>query len=454
MEYGILSIIPPLLAIVLAFVLKDVLIALFAGIVAAAVVVAGPDFLAKTASYFATAVSENGSLIAMLVFMGPLMAFIQKSGGFQFFSNWAGKKIKNKKGSLLTTWLVSTIGGIADVNVATYATGILMRPLNDKNKVSREKFGFVLSSSGAIVQCLWPLNIWAIFFGAIITQATGEDGAMVYFKTIPFQFVGWASLIGCLLWALGVLPDFRKMRAAEKRAEELGQLYRPGSTPLTAEEIEEIVPTEKAKGDPLTLILPYGVALGCAVVTIIMGQLDLNMSFLLGLLVAIIYPLCRGYIKTKDISSTMYAGFKGMAVALLILIFACAISVAIKDVDFAGYIVNLTSGFLSGRIVPFIALLIAALTAFATGSSAGTVAVIGPLALSLAVGLGGNIVFTAAGILAGAMWGDTTSPISDLAVKPAMGAGADIMDMVSCQTPYKLCFLGVAALGFLVLAFI
>lgn len=136
------------------------------------------------------------------------------------------------------------------------------------------------------------------------------------------------------------------------------------------------------------------------------------------------------------------------------MVFACALSPAIKEIGFASYIVRVTEGLLTGRMVPLTAFAIACITAFATGTSAGTVAVVAPLALALAQNLDAHLILTVAAVLGGSMWGDTTSPISDLAVKPAIGAASDIMDMISCQTPYKLCFLAVSVVGFGLLSFI
>jgi len=179
-------------------------------------------------------------------------------------------------------------------------------------------------------------------------------------------------------------------------------------------------------------------------------MVQLATPFMLGLVVGIIYPLVKKYIKFEEIPGIIFAGAKSMAPVIFILFFAFSFAAAVKDIGFAAYVIRTTQGFLTGELVPAIAFLICGITAFATGSLVSGLIILAPIAISLAVGFDANITLTIAACLGGAMFGDQTSPLSDIVIESSMGAGVDVSDLARAQILYKGGFFILSFLMYLV----
>lgn len=456
MDYGILSVVPPLVAIILALVLKDIFIALMLGIFSASIIINGWGFLPPIVSKYIleSGIKGNATIITVLLFFGPLIALMKKSGGFEAYARWADKHIRSKYSALMYTWLASLVCFI-NTTMSTIGVGVVMRQITDRYKVPREKLGMILSCSGPPAEALVPITLWIIFYGGVISKAIPVDGTKAFINAIPFNFYSLISIVGAFLIGAGVIPDFGLIKKAVMRSEKTGDLIRPDSSPMDAKEIAELEIAENTRVSFLAFIIPLLVAVAVVIFSYLTTKrVKLDFAIFCAFLAAVIVAMAMGSLKLRDITGTFFIGVKSIIPAVVIIILAVALAASIKDVGFAPYLIRVSKGFISGWWLPLSGFIIACVTSFATGSSSGTVAILAPLVLPLAASLNAPISLTIAAIFGGALFGDESSPVSDMAVKSAMGAGVDVADLVAAQLPYKLIFAVLALVGYVIASLI
>lgn len=452
MNYGIISLLPPILTLVLALWSKNIVLALFCGITVSSVIVNGAGFLAPIMdTYILGGIQGNADIFMFMLLFGAFIAVIKRSGGFAAFSKFADSKFNSPRKSKFLTALLS--GVVCNQSFGTIGVGAIMRPVTDKHKVSREKLGFILSSMAEPVCALVPITIYILFFGGMISAITGTDGAQLYIQSIPYNFFCILSIVAGFLVALEVIPDIGYMRKCEKRAKETGQLIREGSNPMETAELDEMQCPEGVEPDILCFLLPFGVFLGTIVVIYVQtGMLNLGPSVLLGFLVAAAYPVARGYIKFSEITGLVFQGAKSMVTVSVILALAFGFGKAVEAVGFAAYVVEMTQGFLTPKLLPAAAFLICCVGSYATGSLVSACVILTPIAVSLAGSLGASLPLVIGALVGGSTFGDCTSPLSDIVIESAMGAGVDVMDLGKAQFLPRVILVLLSTVLYLVIA--
>ena len=447
MHYGLLSLIPPVLALFLALYTKNIMLALFTGIVSCSIIVNGWGFLpAIFDSYLMEGVGGNVDMFIYMFVFGAFIAAIKKGGGFAAFSDFAEKHFNTPKKSKFLTWLLSGI--VVNQSLGTIGVGSIMRPITDRHKISREKLGYLLSTTAEPVTALVPITIYILFFGGMISSIVpGLNGQEEYVKAIPFNFFCIICLVVGLLTALEVIPDFGDMKKREKAARENGELIRPGSSPIETKELDEMQAPEGIKPDFLCFLLPFiAFFAGIIIIRIQTGMFSLGTPILVGFIVSIAYPIIRRYFKFSDVMDLLINGAKSMVPVCLILALAFGFGKSVAAVGFAAYIVEMTQSILTPAILPAVVFVICAVASYATGSLISACVILAPIAVTLAYSVDANLTLTIAALVGGSTFGDCSSPLSDIVIESAMGAGVDVMDLGKAQLLPRL-ILGVVTVA-------
>ena len=474
--------VPAIIAILLALITKQVYLSLFAGIFTGAMFLASGnplDAFLKLFSVMSDKIGGNGGILIFLVILGIFSVLMVKTGGSKAYGEWASSKLKTKKGAEL-----ATIGLGALIFVDDYfnclTVGSAMRPVTDKHKISHAKLAYLIDATAAPICIIAPISSWA----AAVADYT-DNGIVGFIKTIPFNMYALLTIVFMVVTVLLRL-DFFKMKRNEKIAETTGDLL-AGETDLPADDIEV---DKKLKGKVINLVFPVVALIVCCVCSMIyegwveLGKDSTNvldmfsncdagpalaMGSFIALVITIVFYLCTKAITFKASMESIVDGFKSMVPAILILTFAWTLA-GIMGAKGAGLELiedgtlnakafveaNITADSMALGVIPFVFFLIACLLSFATGTSWGTFSVLIPIATAVmsASSSEGLFFLTMSAVLAGAVYGDHVSPISDTTIMASSGAQCNHIDHVKTQLPYATIVAILSGVTYLVMGFI
>lgn len=411
---GFISVIPAILAIVLSFITRNTIVSLTITCIAGTLLAGQGIFGFPTLLQNSLGTTSFSWVMLLNTFIGILVAYFQKTGAIQGFSQKVHEKNLSRRGAQLMAWVLGIFIYFSD-SFSLLFVGSVMRSITDKAKVSREKLAYIADSTSAPVSVLMPITGWAAYLMGLAVGvgciATTEDASRLFLRAIPFNFYPIFAVLFVGLLASGIIKDFGPMKKAEKRAWEEGKVIRDGATPLIGKELTDMQPYPGLKPRVvLNFILPVFVIIGIALGTYIAFDSAKTMeAFLFVVIIMTISMMIQG-IPFKEVMNTLTDGVKGAipAVMLLAVIFA-----------------------------------VAAIMSFATGSSWGTFAICMPIALPLAFSFTDNqmsllIVACFAAVAGGGVFRDHCSPLSDTTVLSSTGAASDHIDHVKTQLPYAL----------------
>lgn len=470
-HYGIWSIAPSLVALVLAFTLRDVIAALFIGI-ALGGVISGQLNIVQT-FLIPSIGSENYALILLVYLwaLGGLIGLWTRTGGAVRFAEWAAAGIvSGPRSAKFFAWIMGIVfhqGG----TISTVLTGATVRPIADRERVSHEELSYVVDSTASPAASLIPFNVWPIYVGGLVAGtipliATQEEAIAFFFRAVPFNFYAMFAVLFTLLFSFDRLSSItgRRMRAARTRARETGKLDRDGAEPLAAGELTQVaVPAGYTPG-LIDFFAPIGTLLAVAILPFvytffILGHRDspalpIAEAFVLALLAAMGVALAKG-MRLKDVNKGFVDGCKGVTIGAIVLALAVTLKSVADAVGTAPYIVATFGDWVSPVILPAALLLLCMIVAFSTGTSWGTYAVIFPVALPLAWAVNPDPLFITlcfAAVTGGSVFGDQCSPISDTTILSSLATGCDLMDHVTTQIPLALAAAGLAAVLYTIIA--
>lgn len=490
MEESILSILPPILAIVMVILTKRVLLSLGTGIITSALLLAKGNLL-ETGSILLDAIKgivvEDGSLntwnlfiILFLLLLGAITAIINISGGSRAFGEWALKKVKNRAGAQVLAAVLGIIIFIDDYFNAL-AVGQVARPITDRHHVSRAKLAYIIDSTSAPICVISPISSWGAFIIGIVASVLLEHGITnlsaftAFIQMIPMNFYVWSTL-GLVFISALLNVDFGVMKKHEKRAIKTGIPYDPNKE-IPGEIKEDLPVSEKGTvGDLLwpivALFLGTIIAIvwsgwsateGRVTVMDIFGNADVSAALVYGGTFGLLVAIClffRQYGKYQSVRPRLLltglkVGIKSMVPAVMILLFAWIIIELIEQLGTGLYLGSLVEqSSLDPAFLPVILFLGAALMAFATGTSWGSFGILLPIAGQIVAVTDVSLLLPAlAAVLAGAVMGDHCSPISDTTILSSTGAGCNHMDHVITQLPYALTAGMISAIGYIVVGF-
>lgn len=466
------SILPPLLAIGLALLFRHVLLALFFGVWLGALLAYGLSPMAASArlldTYVVGAIADRGhaSILVFSLLLGGMLGLMTQSGGAKGLASWVSSDTTSRRRGQLTTWALGLLVFFDD-----YANSLLvgssMRPVTDRLRISREKLAFLVDATAAPVASLALISSWiGVEVGYIEDQFTHlgieRDAYLTFVETIPFRFypilmlvfVAWIGLRG---------RDFGPMLRAERRASERGLLWRPGARPAS-DFHEDSVPHE-LRGRPMNAVIPVVVvvlvaAMGIYVdgrakvssaglepsLRLIVSEASSSAAILwgtgAGCLAALALAVSSGALSIGKSIEAWMAGLRSMLFAAVILVLAWCLGAVCRDLDTASFLIGAVGDWIAPALVPAAVFIMAALVSFATGTSWGTMAILFPLVVPLAYRIApGNetiLLGTVSSILAGSVWGDHCSPISDTTILSSMATSCDHVDHVRTQLPYAI----------------
>ena len=484
---GWLAIVPALLAIAAALLFRQVIVALFLGVWVGAWIVSGDVLTGWFTGLFSTIVayilpaladSDHAAILIFSMMIGGTVGLIQKNGGTAAIVDVVTKWARSAgRGQFATAVLGVTV--FFDDYANTLIVGGTMRPITDRLRISREKLAYLVDSTAAPVACLAFVTTWIGYevglIGDAVAKLPGYDEAAysIFLGSIPYSFYPLLALFFVFTITL-TKRDFGPMLAAERRARQTGQLFRPGSTAEAAQaESELLEPPADAPKRLINALLPIGVLVAGVLIGLwITGRaavaeegMEMTLQNIVGsansytammwaslasVVVAVLLSVTQRILTLEEAMDAWYAGMRSMLLAVIILILAWSLSNVNDALGTATWLTERLSDTLSPGIVPALVFLLAAATAFATGSSWGTMGILMPLVIPLAWGVlaadglhtSGDythiIYSTVSAVLAGAVWGDHCSPISDTTILSSLASQCDHIDHVRTQLPYAL----------------
>lgn len=470
--YGILSLLPPLLAVILSILTKNVILSLFIGVFSGVLVMAGGNPIITIQSvigdYFFMQLQDsyNAGVLVLLVFIGGFVALMEQSGGARAFAESVSAFINTKRKGQIAAWIGGVIIFFSDLGTPLIV-GPIFEPLFDKLKLSREKLAWILDSTASPVAVLIPFIGWGVYSMGLIqkefeTLSVGLTDMQAFVGAIPFQFYSILSVIMVPLIAVTGF-DFSAMEKAEKRTEK-GEIFSPGSKPMG--QTEKMKEVKQLKTNVLFVSLPIFVLLAtlcCFIIHSVVTtgnfpagsayRVALSTSYLFSALTLIILMVVYKYKKFTEAFDIYIQGMKNMVTVSIILVLSWSLGAVMKELGTSNYIVELARESLPFYLVPALIFLIGSCISFATGSSWGTFAIMMPIAIPMAVNLQASLIVSIGAVLSGGLFGDHCTPISDTTILSSTGAGADHVDHVKTQLPYALLNAAISLLMYLVAGF-
>ena len=459
------SLLPPVIAIVLALITKEVYSSLFIGILAGGLMYANFNFENTLLHVFNDGIvasvtdSWNMGIIIFLVILGAMVCLMNKAGGSAAFGRWAETHIKSRVGAQLASILLGCLIFIDDYfNCLT--VGSVMRPVTDKHKVSRAKLAYIIDATAAPICIIAPISSWA---AAVAGFAEDGQGFNLFLRAIPYNFYALLTIV--MMVALVVMNvDFGPMTRYEKNAVENGDLFSGLNPYANAEE-----DATEGKGIVLDLIFPVAVLIiSCVIGMIYTGGFfsgenfidafansDASVGLMLGsavaLVITIIYYLCRRSMKFKEMMSCIPEGFKAMVPAILILTFAWSLKAMTDALGAKEYVAALVESATGIKLLlPVIVFAVGCVLAFATGTSWGTFGILIPIVQSALDMSDPLAIVCISACMAGAVCGDHCSPISDTTIMASAGAQCDHVNHVSTQLPYAISCAVISGITYLI----
>ena len=494
-KFGVWTIIPPLVAIILAFITKNVIISLFIGTLAGcfmlqildnnmftSLIQAFLDFIQRVLNSLAD--PWNAGIILQVLAIGGVISLVSKMGGARAIAEALAKRAKTPRSAQLITWFLGLLVFFDDY-ANSLIVGPIMKPVADKLKVSRERLAFIIDATAAPIAGLAIISTWIGLEVGLINDSFNQIGVKVdafgvFLNTIPFRFYNILILV-FVVFTTVMLRDFGPMRKAEIMA-------RKGQDNKKIEDAkvnEEMQPKEGIKLSIWNAIIPIGTLIISALISfyhsgyssIIVGSDEAVKSIILespfsftaiqqafsaadastallqsavfASIVAIIMGVCKKIFTISEAIEVWIDGMKGLIITGLILLLAWSLSSVIKDLGTAKYLVTLLSDSIPSFLLPSIIFILGAVISFATGTAYGTMGILMPLAIPLSYSISPEmnyIVVSASAVLTGAIFGDHCSPISDTTILSSMGAGCDHIDHVKTQMWYALFVGGITIL--------
>ena len=471
MSGTIFSLIPPIVAIALALITKEVYLSLLIGIMSGAFLFTGPNPLHAVETMIAIMgekIGGNVNILLFLAFLGIVVALITKSGASKAYGEWASHAIRTKKGALFATMFLGMLIFVDDYfNCLT--VGSVMRPVTDKYRVSRAKLAYIIDATAAPVCIIAPISSWAAAVNSYVPADAGITGFQLFLWTIPYNLYALLTLV-MVFYMIGIGFDFGLMKKHELNAAR-GDLFTSGG-----EEFEQVKEEEiSSNGHVIDLILPVlvliGTAIGAMIYTGFLGGAtdivtafsgcDAETSLIFATMITVLFMLVlylpRKVVTFKGFMDSFVEGFKMMIPAIAILIFAWSLKGMGDALEIGTFVKTIVGTNASASVIlPAILFLVAIFLSFSTGTSWGTFAILVPIAIAMFPGSENvqMMIIAVSAVLAGAVCGDHISPISDTTVMSSAGAQSNHINHVTTQMQYAAVVAVVSFIGYIIAGFI
>ncbi len=460
------ALIPPIIAIALALITKEVYSSLFVGILVGGLLYSNFAFEATVLHVFNNGIvasvtdSYNMGILIFLIILGSMVCLMNKAGGSAAFGRWAKDHIKSRVGAQLASVLLGVLIFIDDYfNCLT--VGSVMRPITDKHNISRAKLAYIIDATAAPVCIIAPISSWA---AAVAGFAEDGQGFNLFLRAIPYNYYALLTIV-MMVGMIIMKIEFGSMAGYERNAVEKGDLF-SGSNPYAGAEDD----APEGKGRVLDLVLPVAVLIICCVIGMIysggffegegfitaFSNSDASVGLMLGsafaLVFTLVYYLIRRAMSFKEMMSCIPEGFKAMVPAIMILTFAWSLKNMTDSLGAKFFVRDFVRSSAGGlqMILPLIVFVIGCLLAFATGTSWGTFGILIPIVQNVFSMDNPMAIICISACMAGAVCGDHCSPISDTTIMASAGAQCDHVNHVSTQLPYAITCAAVSGVTYLI----
>ncbi|WP_457617522.1 Na+/H+ antiporter NhaC family protein [Lutibacter sp.] len=489
-DYGFLSILPPVIAIIFALRTKQVYIALFFGIWFSWIIMSDWNILTGTLATIEGLVNVfksegNTRTIMFSALVGALLLFIQYSRGVEGFVNKLHILIayfENKKAgySRVIVQLLAMFTGIilfVETSISSLTVGTLYRPVFDKLKIPREKLAYIADSSSAPTSILIPFNAWGAFImGLLITQGIEHPFATLI-TTIKYNFYPIITLL-VLAFVIVFKKDIGPMKKAEKRTKETGRLMNEGAKPMLSDTVTSYPPKEGIKAKAYNMVIPLATMVFMMPINLVYtgwnsvenassftnhisqaigkgsGSSSVLYAVIAAIFVAMVLYRAQGIMKMKEMVDLVLKGISELMPLALLMMLAFAIGEACNQLGTGLYIANVSKDWLSPELLPAIVFVISSFIAFSTGTSWGTFAIMLAISLPMATIHGSETNLVIAATLGGGVFGDHCSPISDTSIISSMSSASDHIDHVKTQLPYALIGGAISTILYIIMGYI
>ncbi|AMC11173.1 sodium:solute symporter [Lutibacter profundi] len=489
-DYGFLSILPPVIAIIFALRTKQVYIALFFGIWFSWIIMSDWNILTGTLATIEGLVNVfksagNTRTIMFSALVGALLLFIQYSRGVEGFVNKLHVLIvyfENKKAgySRVIVQLLAMFTGIilfVETSISSLTVGTLYRPVFDKLKIPREKLAYIADSSSAPTSILIPFNAWGAFImGLLITQGIEHPFATLI-ATIKYNFYPIIALL-ILAFVIVSKKDIGPMKKAEKRTKETGKLMNEGAKPMLSDTVTSFPPKEGVKAKAYNMVIPLATMVFMMPINLVYtgwssvenassfanhisqaigkgsGSSSVLYAVIAAIFVAMVLYRAQGIMKMKEMVDLVLKGISELMPLALLMMLAFAIGEACNQLGTGLYIANVSKDWLSPELLPAIVFVISSFIAFSTGTSWGTFAIMLAISLPMATIHGSETNLVIAATLGGGVFGDHCSPISDTSIISSMSSASDHIDHVKTQLPYALIGGAISTILYVIMGYI
>lgn len=466
------ALVPPLVAIILALITKEVYSSLFIGILVGGIFYSGFGFEGTITHIFQDGIigvlsdSYNVGILVFLVILGIMVCLMNKAGGSAAFGRWASEHIKSRVGAQLATIVLGVLIFIDDYfNCLT--VGSVMRPVTDKHKISRAKLAYLIDATAAPVCIIAPISSWA---AAVTGFVEGEDGLSIFVRAIPYNFYALLTIVMMVSMVL-MKVEYGSMKNHEMNAVK-GDIYTTPDRPFAVAEQED---AGQGKGKVIDLVIPIISLIICCVIGMIYtggffegagfveafsnsdASVGLVLGSFFGFVITIILYLVRRVLKFGECMSCVPEGFKAMVPAILILTFAWTLKAMTDSLGAKEYVAALVDSSAKGlmNLLPAIIFLVACFLAFATGTSWGTFGILIPIVVDAFAGKDETMMIIAiSACMAGAVCGDHCSPISDTTIMASAGAQCNHINHVNTQLPYAITVAVVSFVTYIIAGFV
>ena len=462
-NYGILSLAPALIAVILAFITREALFSILCGVLVG-LLITGQDLLFGFTGLIQSALGNADYIwvIGIEVFIGIMVAFFQKSGAISAVANKLNEKLH------ITPRIAQVMGAALGVLIffsdyfSPLFVGNVMRPITDKAKVSREKLAWLCDCTSAPVCITLPFSAWGVYVAGLVvgfgTFATAEAGQNAVIHASVFQLYGILTIVMIFLVALGFIPDFGPMKKAEERARTTGKVIADGSTPMLSNELDNIKPKEGFKANIVLHFLIPAIIIICTTIGtyVVMGSAKTLEAFVLAVTYQAIVLLIQKAFDIREMIQVATEGIKSVVSAMLILSLAYCINAISKTLGTANFVISVTESWMTPATLLAMTFAVCAFISFFTGTSWGVYAIMIPIAMPLAFsmsgGVEGSLVYAEiAAVMGGGAFGDHCSPLSDTTILSSLGAGSDHVDHVKTQLPYALSVAALCLIGYIII---
>ena len=464
------SLVPPIVAIVLALITKEVYSSLFIGILVGGIFFANFSPEGTVLHIYHEGIlavltdSGNVGILVFLVILGAMVCLMNKAGGSAAFGAWASERIQSRSGAQLTTILLGILIFIDDYfNCLT--VGSVMRPITDKHQISRAKLAYLIDATAAPVCIIAPISSWA---AAVTGFVEGEDGFQIFIQAIPFNFYAILTLI--MLVTIAILNiDYGPMALHEKNARR-GDLYTTSDRPYENTEKE----LDGKKGKVIDLVIPIMALIICCVIGMLYtggffsgedfvsafsnsdASVGLALGSFFGIVITIIFYVARKILRFSECMECLPEGFKAMVPAILILTFAWTLKAMTDSLGAAVFVANAVDLYAKGFVsfLPAIIFLVGCFLAFSTGTSWGTFGILIPIVVAVFSQTDHQMmIISISACMAGAVCGDHCSPISDTTIMASAGGQCNHVNHVTTQLPYALTVAAISFLTYIIAGF-